>query len=453
MMYVRFWGTRGCIPVPGPRTAIFGGNTPCVEIRTHNGVRLILDCGTGIRELGLELLRSHNPCRVYLLIGHTQWDHIQGFPFFAPAFESGTELHIFGARGLQGRLEELLAGQIQCAEFPLKLKDLPSRVRCTELEESSFEIDGIHIETQYLNHTIPTIGYRISEGLTTVAYITDHEPFGDLTVTDPKFSDPRDQRHVQFVKDANLIIHDAQYSAAEYANKRGHGHSPVEYVTDLAIQANAERLALFHHDPARDDASVLRFEEIACAQAAAYGSKIEILAAAEGLEMEIAGKVSTTTVVTDAKICETLPDVSAVSNLGSCSVIEILASTPPFQSLAPAELSRLIENSSEEVRYDSNYTIISQGEKAESVYVLLSGRVRVVRTSSENGIETILAELGPREIFGELGVLRGEPRSANVVALEPTRCLKIRGPDFVAVADSSVKISLALLRILTGRAS
>jgi len=388
-----------------------------------------------------------------LLIGHTQWDHIQGFPFFAPAFETGTELHIFGARGLQARLEQLLAGQPQWAEFPLELKDLPSRVQCTELEESSFEIDGIHIETQYLNHTTPTIGYRISDGVTTIAYLTDHEPFGAFSPADPKFLDVRDQRHIQFIKDANLVIHDAQYSAAEYANKRGHGHSPVEYVTDIAMKANAERLALFHHDPARDDAAVLHFEELACARAFAYGSNIEIVAAAEGLQMEIAGKESTATVAADSKAFETVPHVSGVSNLESCSAIEILGSTPPFQSLAPAELVRLIENSSEEVCYDSDHAIICQGEKADSVYVVLSGRVRVVRTSSENGIETILAELGPGEIFGELGVLRGEPRSANVVTVETTRCLKIRGPDFVAVADSSVKISLALLRILTGRAS
>src|SRR5262245_19090728 len=351
MMYVRFWGTRGCIPVPGPRTTIFGGNTPCVEIRTDSEVRLILDCGTGIRELGLELLQSQHSYRLFLLIGHAQWDHIQGFPFFAPAFESGTELHIFGPRGLQDRLEELLAGQAPRPDFPLKLKDLPSRVRCTELEESSFEIDGIQIQTQYSNHTTPTIGYRISDGLTTIAYIPDHEPFGALTFTNARLSDPRDQRHVQFMKDANLIIHDAQYSAAEYPDKRGHGHSPVEYVTDVAIQANAERLALFHHDPAREDAAVLHFEEIACARAAVYGSNIEILAAAEGLEMEILGKGSTSTGATDMKVGETLPQMSAVPNPKSCSAIEILSSTPPFNSLASAELSQLIENSSEEVRY------------------------------------------------------------------------------------------------------
>src|SRR5438093_1467445 len=121
MMDVRFWGTRGCIPVPGPRTALFGGNTPCVEIRARNGMRLILDCGTSIRELGLELLRLAHPHPLYLLIGSTQWDHIQGFLFFAPAFESGAELHIFGARGVQSRLDDMLAGQAEYAEFPVKL--------------------------------------------------------------------------------------------------------------------------------------------------------------------------------------------------------------------------------------------------------------------------------------------------------------------------------------------
>src|SRR5437588_7610704 len=147
-MPVRFWGTIGSIPTPGHRTAIYGGNTSCVEVRAADGSLIIFDCGTGIRELGLDILRSRSgPHRIHLLIGHTHWDHIQGFPFFTPAFLPGTELNIYAPSGFQRGLEDSLSGQMQYSYFPVKLHDLSSRIHFTELEEGFFRIGEILVET------------------------------------------------------------------------------------------------------------------------------------------------------------------------------------------------------------------------------------------------------------------------------------------------------------------
>lgn len=287
-MHVRFWGTRGSIPTPGQRTAIYGGNTSCVEIRTKDGTTLVLDCGTGIRVLGLDMLRRPGPHRIHLLIGHTHWDHIQGFPFFTPAFLPGTELNIYGSAAFQRSLEDSLSGQMQYSYFPVKLQDLASRIHYTELEEGFFRIGDILVETQYLNHTAPTIAYRISCDDTTVAYITDHEPFWNSP--GPAFHHPGDQRHIEFLKGADLVIHDAQYTSEEYRTKVGWGHSPTDYVTDVALAANVARLALFHHDPTHDDDAIKRIEETQRARVAAAGSKLDVFAAAEGMGFDMSGQ-------------------------------------------------------------------------------------------------------------------------------------------------------------------
>jgi len=287
-MHVRFWGTRGSIPTPGHRTAIYGGNTSCVEVRADNGTTLILDCGTGIRVLGLDMLRRPAPHRIHLLIGHTHWDHIQGFPFFTPAFLPGTELNIYGSAAFQRSLEDSLSGQMQYSYFPVKLQDLASRIHYTELEEGFFRIGDVLVETQYLNHTAPTIGYRISCDDATLAYVTDHEPFWNSP--DSALRHPGDQRHIEFLRGADLVIHDAQYTQEEYRTKLGWGHSPVDYVTDVALAANVGRLALYHHDPTHDDDAIARIEDSQRTRASAAGSEMDVFAAAEGMEFDVLGR-------------------------------------------------------------------------------------------------------------------------------------------------------------------
>src|SRR5436189_4764804 len=288
-MLVRFWGTRGSIPAPGPQTARYGGNTSCVEIQIGDGSVIILDCGTGVRELGLKLLKSQATFdRIYLLIGHTHWDHIQGFPFFTPAFLPKSELNIFAPAGFQRSLEDSLSGQMQYSYFPVKLQDLSSRIHFTELEEGFFRLGDVLVETQYLNHTAPTIAYRITSDGATVAYVTDHEPFWNSP--GPAFHHPGDQRHIEFLKGADLVIHDAQYTSEEYRTKLGWGHSPAEYVTDVAMAAGAATVALFHHDPTHDDETIKRIQETQRARAAAARSSLEVFAAAEGMELDVIGK-------------------------------------------------------------------------------------------------------------------------------------------------------------------
>src|SRR5262245_35422953 len=290
-MHVRFWGTRGSIPAPGRNTAVYGGNTACVEVRAEDGTTLILDCGTGIRELGLHMLELANgPHRIHLLIGHTHWDHIQGFPFFTPAFLPGTELNIYGSSAFQRSLEDSLAGQMQYPYFPVKFNDLSSRLHHTELEEGFFRIGDVLVETQYLNHTAPTIGYRISSGRTTIVYATDHEPFWNSP--GPALHHPGDQRHIEFLRGADLVIHDAQYTGDEYRTKIGWGHSPADYATDVAIAAGVTRLALFHHDPMHDDEAIKQLEDEQRLRARAAGSSLEVFAAAERMELEVIGSGS-----------------------------------------------------------------------------------------------------------------------------------------------------------------
>ena len=214
-MYVRFWGTRGSIASPGEGTVRYGGNTSCVELRAGDGTVIVLDCGTGARELGLHLVRTMPaPLRLHLFIGHTHWDHIQGFPFFVPAFLPGAELNVYAPLGFQQSLEEAMSGQMEYSYFPVKLRDLRSRIHFSELEEGFFRVGDVLVETQYLNHTAPTIAYRMTNGGATVAYVTDHEPFWKSE--DGILHHPGDQRHVAFLRGADLVIHDAQYTDEQY---------------------------------------------------------------------------------------------------------------------------------------------------------------------------------------------------------------------------------------------
>jgi len=287
-MQVRFWGTRGSIAAPGPSTARFGGNTSCVEVRASDGTVIILDCGTGARELGLHLAQTMpQPIRLHLFIGHTHWDHIQGFPFFVPAFLPGSELNIYAPLGFQRGLEEAMAGQMEYSYFPVKMRDLRSRIHFTELDEGFFRVGGVLVETQFLNHTAPTIAYRMTNGGASLAYVTDHEQFWHAE--DGVHHHPGDQRHIAFMRGADLVIHDAQYTEEEYRDKVGWGHSPLEYAVDVALAAGARRLVLFRHDPQHDDAAMERMESAARARAAAHGAGPEVLAAREGLELEVRG--------------------------------------------------------------------------------------------------------------------------------------------------------------------
>ncbi|HLL76684.1 MAG TPA: response regulator [Pyrinomonadaceae bacterium] len=294
-MRARFWGTRGSIATPGPATNRFGGNTSCVELTTGAGEIIILDCGTGARTLGADLLgRGRKPLQLSILLGHMHWDHIQGFPFFAPAFIPGNQIDVYAPYGGSRPLRQVMGGQMEFTYFPVELDQLLARIDYHELGEGEFDIAGARVSTQFLNHTSVTIGYRFECDGATLVYLTDHEPFAEaLWRSDAEpgrvesILHEGDRRHAAFMAGADLVIHDAQYTPEEYASKKTWGHSHYEYVTEVAAAAGVRRLALTHHDPTHDDAFVESVERKAREVAERRQSDMEVFCAYEGCVVDV----------------------------------------------------------------------------------------------------------------------------------------------------------------------
>jgi CheY-like chemotaxis protein/phosphoribosyl 1,2-cyclic phosphodiesterase len=295
-MLIRFWGTRGSLAKPGPTTLRYGGNTACVEVRAADGTLIVLDCGTGAHDLGVALTASGDAARGHLLISHTHWDHIQGFPFFLPLFRAGNEWDIYAPGGLGQQLERALAGQMESTYFPVTLRQLDATIRYHDLAEGAFTVGGVRVVTKYLNHPALALGYRLEAGDVAVVYSADHEPHAPHIVdgagpgadTGVAHEHVEDRRHVEFLAGADLVIHDAQYRLDEYREKVGWGHTPAECAVDYAVAARARRLALFHHDPLRDDEALDRLLERCRGRAAAAGTDLEVFAASEGQVLELA---------------------------------------------------------------------------------------------------------------------------------------------------------------------
>jgi phosphoribosyl 1,2-cyclic phosphodiesterase/DNA-binding response OmpR family regulator len=282
-MLVQFWGTRGSIAKPGSSTARYGGNTSCIEVRSARGTLVVLDCGTGAHPLGQKLISAGlKGMRGHILISHTHWDHIQGLPFFAPLFVAGNEWHIYGPQGLGQSLREALAGQMQYTYFPITLDQFGARIHYHDLVEGSLDIDDIKISTHYLNHPALTLGYRLEADGVAVVYSCDHEPYSRILATGQGEITGQDERHAIFINGADLLIHDAQYTAEEYPAKIGWGHSSVEYAMRIAQHAGVKKIALTHHDPLRDDQSIdLALANIR-AKLKGVASSLQVFAAVEG---------------------------------------------------------------------------------------------------------------------------------------------------------------------------
>ncbi|MDE3077477.1 MAG: MBL fold metallo-hydrolase [Chloroflexota bacterium] len=297
-MQVTFWGTRGSIASPGPDTLQFGGNTSCVELRLADEV-LIFDCGTGIRALGNRLLEEGQAqLKLNLFISHVHWDHIQGFPFFAPLFVEGSELFVFGPQEQHQRLSDTMAGQMQYRYFPVDIDQLAAKIGYQELGEERVKVGPATVTTHYLNHTTLAMGYRVEFGSRSVVYATDTESFAQQprAWSDPKrrrFFHRRDEELADFFAGADVLILDSQYNAEEYAAKVGWGHGTFDYSVDLAISAGVKHLVLFHHDPNRSDADLRRQVERSQARARAEGSQLEITAAAEHEQLDLPDELST----------------------------------------------------------------------------------------------------------------------------------------------------------------
>jgi len=289
-LFVKFWGTRGSIPTPGPRTQRYGGNTSCVEVRFADTV-LICDGGTGLRELGMDLLRRADgkPLTLHLFFSHPHWDHIQGFPFFGPAYAAEHTLYVYGE---DDKLHQLLSGQMQSAYFPVNFAELKARVLPRVFEGGSVIIDGAEVRLFSQEHPGGSIGLVFSRAGKKVVYSTDNEL--DRFLLDPSLPTTRPealrtlpQKLIDAAQGADLLIADGQYDDEEYLRKPGWGHARASTAVDFAVQCGAKQLAIFHHDPMQSDRDV-DAKVAACAERALkLGSPLKVLGAREGVEIKI----------------------------------------------------------------------------------------------------------------------------------------------------------------------
>jgi phosphoribosyl 1,2-cyclic phosphodiesterase len=279
-MRVRCWGTRGSVPSPGPNTARYGGNTSCVEVRTADDRLIILDAGSGLREFGDTLGRA-GPVRAELFLTHFHWDHIQGFPFFAPLYEASTKLCLHGARQQGFDLPALLGGQMAPIYFPVPFDAISADLTFAHLTRSPWRSHGVEIAFFPLRHPGSTLGFRVRAGGVSMAYVPDNELAGDAFAVGPTWR----ARLVRFLRGVDLLFHDAMFTDAEYRSRCGWGHSTFSQAVALAEEAAVGRLHLFHHAPSRSDQELDdRVGELRDGLRR-RGSTLELYAACEGEEL------------------------------------------------------------------------------------------------------------------------------------------------------------------------
>lgn len=279
-MKVTFWGTRGSLASPSPDTVRYGGNTSCVSVEGREGDLIVLDAGTGIRNLGHVL--PANLKRVYILLTHLHMDHIQGLPFFAPLRRSGVEVHLWGPASTTMSLDARLQKYLSPPLFPVSLRELSANLRFHELPSHPMEIGEYSITAQLIIHPNPTIGYRIQCAGAAITYLPDHEP----ALAGRTF--PHDKSWTSgyaLAEGADLLIHDTQYTEKEYENRVGFGHSSVRHAFQFAKLADVKHFIPFHHDPTHNDDDLDRMFERAMADMA---PSYEVTPSREGLSLEVA---------------------------------------------------------------------------------------------------------------------------------------------------------------------
>jgi phosphoribosyl 1,2-cyclic phosphodiesterase len=276
-MKVRFWGTRGSIPTPGPSTVRYGGNTACIEVRDSTGSLLVLDAGTGLRELGAALMNGGGPrpFSVDLLLSHLHWDHIQGIPFFRPAYDSKSSLRIRGPKQSRS-MRELLGLGMDDPFFPVDLDDLPVQLEVDELEDGSDEqIGRFRVKATSIFHPSVALAYRLEADGRSLVYATD---------TEDQFSG-RPNPVIPLAMNADTLIHDAQFLETDF--KPTWGHSTITAAIDVAVKAKVTRLVLYHHDPDRSDDALDKIGVLAQRQTAERAKGIEVVVAREGMELTV----------------------------------------------------------------------------------------------------------------------------------------------------------------------
>jgi phosphoribosyl 1,2-cyclic phosphodiesterase len=279
---LKVWGARGSVPSPGPQMNRYGGNTSCVQLTLASGDVLILDAGTGIRTLGLDLSPEK---RIHILLTHLHLDHIQGLMFFPPCFRADSEITIWGPSSPEASLESRIARYISAPLSPVEVRELPCSVAFRDAPASEWELEGATIRAEAITHRGPTLGYRISDGENTLAYLPDHEPAlgSPLRGLEPEWISGFDLAH-----GADLLIHDCQYTDAEYPAHVGWGHSAMTDTLTFAERVEAKRLMLFHHDPLHaDDSLDDLWADARTGWTALGGDATQVEMAMEGGEVEL----------------------------------------------------------------------------------------------------------------------------------------------------------------------
>ncbi len=249
-MIVKFWGTRGSIPSPGQETIRYGGNTTCLEVELSDGTLVIIDAGTGIKKLGQKIVSNSAVKKIHIFFTHSHWDHIQGFPLFAPAYSDKYEIEIYGCPPVFHNVKEILTNQMDSRYFPVRFSNLKANIHFHQVTEKRLEIGSGFVECISNNHPGGAHGFKFTDNGKKLVFITDNE------LHMPGNSNSTWAQFIEFCRDADLLIHDAHYLNDELENTTGWGHSSYEQTFQLAIEANARQLLFFHHDPDRKDEEI-----------------------------------------------------------------------------------------------------------------------------------------------------------------------------------------------------
>jgi len=279
-MRLTIWGCRGSVPTPGPGTFRYGGNTSCVEVSHEDGTTLVLDAGTGIRALGFNLL-DRGARRLHLLLTHLHLDHLEGLRFFAPLWDEGVTLDIWGPPSPVSSLQERIARSFSPPLFPIDLREVPAQLTFHDVPREPWTVDGTRLVADLVAHPGPTVGFRIETATSSFAYLPDHEPaLAGIADRSPDWISG-----AAIADDVDLLLHDAQYFEDEYDERIGWGHSSVADAVAFAEVVGARRLVLFHHEPLHTDGSLERLE--ARARSLADGNEDWSALAREGMVVEL----------------------------------------------------------------------------------------------------------------------------------------------------------------------
>ncbi|MEE9542231.1 MAG: MBL fold metallo-hydrolase, partial [Thermodesulfobacteriota bacterium] len=276
IVLIRCWGSRGSISVSGKDFLKYGGDTTCLEVVSNENDLVILDAGTGIRVLGNRLVADNDKRVINILLTHAHWDHLAGFPFFKPIYMKDTRIRIFGPLSTQESLRSIISKTMSHPYFPIEFEDISAEITFHEMDHSAVEIGALKVDAIPLSHPNQGFGYKFSEDGKSFVFITDNELTHEH-VGGKEFDD-----YVEFAKDADLLIHDAEYTREEYAHTKGWGHSVYLDTLDLALKANVKKFGLFHLNQDRTDEEEDKLVEDCKRIINENGSKLDCFAVATG---------------------------------------------------------------------------------------------------------------------------------------------------------------------------